>query len=66
MLSEQAESFPKLPKFWDKYDSKMDGGVPSLTEHFVDRGTATDGNFVSSVVDRLLAGRAHCSCCRRQ
>ena len=63
-LSEEGESLSELPKFWDKYKRKLDGGVPRLTEHFVDRGTSADGNFVSSVVDQLLAGRAPCSYCR--
>ena len=63
-LVERAESVHKLPKFWDTYDSKIDGGVPSLTEHFVHRGTSAEENFVSGVVDRLLTGRAACSCCR--
>ena len=50
------EQEEKLPPFWRAYEAKMHGGVPSLTEHFVDRGTSTADTFVSNVVEQLLAG----------
>ena len=49
-------SLPEMGKFWSAYKTKMHCNVPSLTEHFVDRGTSATGTFVSSVVDQLLAG----------
>lgn len=53
---EQDDTLPQLPEFWRAYETKLDGGVPSLTEQFVSRGNSAEGTFVSSVVEQLLAG----------
>ena len=35
----------------------MDGGVPSLPENYIERGTPAKGCFVVGVVEKLLSGR---------